>query len=313
MAKRDYYEVLGVSKSADAKEIKKAYRKLAIKYHPDKNPGDKQAEEKFKEAAEAYEVLSSAEKKQRYDQFGHAGMGGGGFHGGGMSMDDIFSQFGDIFEGSGFGGFDSFFGGGRSGPRRRTTGVPGSNVRIKMKMTLEEIYSGIEKKVKLKKKLKCKTCDGSGAKDSSSFKQCQQCNGAGRVRKVQSTFLGHMQTVQDCHLCQGTGRVIMANCQDCNGIGRKDGEETIYQEVDYRIYLNQNYFLLGADQNGNYKLKNSDYHKRIVLFLGCESKGLNISIKNRMDKLISIERLGFGESLNVAVAGSIIMNKLAIK
>ena len=232
MSKQDYYEVLGVSKGATATEIKKAYRKLALKYHPDRNPDNKEAEEKFKEAAEAYEVLSDAQKKARYDQFGHAGMGaGGGFHGGGMSMDDIFSQFGDIFEGSGFGGFDSFFSGGQRQSRRRSMGRPGANVRIKLKMTLEEIHQGIEKKVKLKKKLTCKDCNGSGAKNSASVKTCHQCNGQGRVRKVQSTFLGHMQTVQECHYCQGSGKLIVDNCSTCGGSGRVDGEETISIQI----------------------------------------------------------------------------------
>jgi molecular chaperone DnaJ len=226
MSKRDYYEVLGVSKSASKTELKKAYRKLALKYHPDRNPDDKTAEDKFKEAAEAYEILNDEQKKARYDQFGHAGLDGGGFSGGGMSMDDIFSQFGDIFEGSGFGGFESFFGGGQRG-RRRGMGTPGSNVRIKIKLSLEEIAEGIEKKVKIKKKVSCKPCGGNGAESGSGYNTCPQCNGAGRVRKVQSTFLGHMQTVSDCHYCQGSGKVVISNCKSCGGAGRLDGEEMI--------------------------------------------------------------------------------------
>jgi len=227
MSKRDYYEVLGVSRSASKTELKKAYRKLALKYHPDRNPDDESAEDKFKEAAEAYEILNDDQKKARYDQFGHAGLDGSGFSGGGgMSMDDIFSQFGDIFEGSGFGGFESFFGGGQRG-RSRGMGSPGSNVRIKIKLSLEEIAEGIEKKVKIKKKISCKPCGGNGAESGSGYNTCPQCNGAGRVRKVQSTFLGHMQTVSDCHHCQGSGKVVISNCKTCGGAGRLDGEEMI--------------------------------------------------------------------------------------
>lgn len=196
MAKRDYYEVLGVSKGSSADEIKKAYRQMAIKYHPDKNPGNKEAEDKFKEAAEAYEVLSDADKKARYDRFGHAGMGGnaGGYGGGHMNMDDIFSQFGDVFgDGS---PFESFFGGGRS---RRQGGVRGSDVRIKVKMSLQDVAAGAEKKVKYKR---MKLADGL------TFKTCTTCNGAGQVRRVTQTFLGQMQTTSVCPACQGSGKIV---------------------------------------------------------------------------------------------------------
>ena len=228
MAKRDYYDILGVSRNADADEIKKAYRKLAIKYHPDKNPGDKAAEDKFKEAAEAYEVLSSAEKKQRYDQFGHAGgassaSGYGGGGPGGMNMEDIFSQFGDIFGG---GGFDGFFGGGGSsrGGRRMQKG---SNLRIKVKLTLDEIANGVEKTIKVQKMASCKTCGGSGAKDKSSFANCGTCGGAGSVRRVQNTILGQMQTTTTCPTCHGEGQTISAKCTSCHGEGVERAEETI--------------------------------------------------------------------------------------
>ena len=177
MAKRDYYEVLGVGKDADGTAIKKAYRKLALKYHPDRNPDDKEAEEKFKEAAEAYEVLSDDQKKARYDRYGHAGVSGnsgGGFSGGGMTMDDIFQQFGDIF-GDGGSPFESFFGGGGGRGRTRSTGQRGSNLRIKVSLTLEEIANGVTKKIKVKKQVTCSTCGGSGAKDSSSVKTCGTC------------------------------------------------------------------------------------------------------------------------------------------
>lgn len=231
MSKRDFYDILGVAKSASAEEIKKAYRKLAIKYHPDKNPDDKAAEDKFKEAAEAYEVLSSPEKKQRYDQYGHAGVGGaaggGGYGGGGMNMEDIFSQFGDIFGGGGGGGspFDSFFGGQSRSSGRRVT--KGSNLRIKVKLTLEEIANGTEKKIKVNKQITCKTCDGSGAKDRSSVSTCNTCGGSGAVRRVTNTILGQMQTTATCPTCHGSGQQITAKCNACHGEGSVRGEETI--------------------------------------------------------------------------------------
>ena len=225
MEKRDYYEVLGVSKSADATEIKKAYRKLALKYHPDKNPGDKEAEEKFKEAAEAYDVLSNEEKRRRYDQFGHAGVGGagqGGF-GGGMSMDDIFSQFGDIF--GSFGGFSGFggFGGGRSARRVNR----GTNLRVKVKMNLQEIATGIEKKIKVKKYVACQHCNGTGAKDGKSYSACSTCKGSGQVTRVQNTILGAMQTTSTCPTCEGEGKIINEKCTFCNGEGVLMSEEVI--------------------------------------------------------------------------------------
>jgi molecular chaperone DnaJ len=227
MSKRDYYDILGVSKGASADEIKKAYRKLAIKYHPDKNPDDKASEDKFKEAAEAYEVLSNPEKRQRYDQFGHAGAQGGfggGYGGGGMNMEDIFSQFGDVFGGGS--PFDSFFGGGgqsRGGRRVQR----GSNLRIKVKLTLEEIANGVEKKVKVNKQVVCNTCDGTGAKDKSSFSTCKTCGGSGAVRRVTNTILGQMQTTSTCPTCNGEGSTISSKCTTCHGDGVTRGEETI--------------------------------------------------------------------------------------
>lgn len=224
MSKRDYYEVLGVSKSADAAEVKKAYRKKAIQYHPDKNPGDTTAEEKFKEAAEAYEVLSDENKRARYDQFGHGGMnGGGGFSGGGMNMEDIFSQFGDIF-GSSFGG--GFSSGGFGGQRGRRVNR-GSNLRIRVKLTLKEIAHGVEKKVKVNKYTACNSCDGTGAENGSSYSTCSTCNGSGHVTRVQQTFLGHMQTQSVCPTCGGEGRIITHKCKVCKGNGIVKGEEVI--------------------------------------------------------------------------------------
>lgn len=224
MAKRDYYEVLGVQKGASDDEIKKAYRKKAVQYHPDKNPGDKEAEEKFKEAAEAYEVLSNPDKRARYDQFGHAGLeGNGGFGGGGMNMEDIFSQFGDIFGGHfGFGGFSGFGGGGANSRVNR-----GSDLRVRVKLTLKDIASGCEKKIKVRKAVACSHCDGSGAKDSHSKKTCPDCQGSGYVTRVQRTILGNMQTRTTCPRCGGEGQIITDKCTFCGGKGVEFKEEII--------------------------------------------------------------------------------------
>ena len=229
MSKRDYYEVLEVTKTATQAEIKKAYRKKAIQFHPDKNPGDKAAEEKFKEAAEAYEILSDPDKRQRYDQFGHAGVGGaagGGFSGGGMTMEDIFSHFGDIFGGfgGGFGGFGGGFGGSSSGRRHVSKGT---NLRVKVKLTLEEIANGVEKKIKVKKYVKCEHCGGTGAADSSSYSTCSTCHGTGQVTRISNTILGQMQTTSTCPHCGGEGRTITNKCPHCAGEGIVKSEEII--------------------------------------------------------------------------------------
>jgi molecular chaperone DnaJ len=214
MAKRDYYEILGISKGASASEIKKAYRKKAIEFHPDKNPDDKTAEAKFKEAAEAYEVLSDADKKARYDQFGHQAFeGGGGFGGGGMNMDDIFSQFGDIF-GGGFGGGFSGFGGGGGGQRR----VKGSNLRIRVKLTLEEIANGVEKKIKVKRKVQA---------PGTTYRTCATCQGTGQVTRITNTILGRMQTSAPCNTCGGAGQTIDKKPADADAQGLKIAEETV--------------------------------------------------------------------------------------
>ena len=226
MAKRDFYEILGVSKTASADEIKKAYRKKAIQFHPDKNPGDKQSEENFKEAAEAYEVLSDADKRQRYDQYGHAEVGGaagGGFGGGGMNMDDIFSHFGDIFGGH-FGGFGGFGGSQRGGGQRVRRG---SDLRVKVKLTLSEVASGVEKKIKVKKQVSCSHCNGSGAANGSATTTCTTCNGQGRVNRVQNTILGQMQTAVECPTCGGDGKIIKDKCTHCNGEGIVREDEVI--------------------------------------------------------------------------------------
>jgi molecular chaperone DnaJ len=220
MTKRDYYEVLEVSRTATDAEIKKAYRKLALKYHPDKNPGDHQAEDKFKEAAEAYEVLSNPTKRERYNHYGHSGVNdhGGGF---GMSMEDIFTNFGDIF-GSAFGGFGGGFGGGQ---RRRVN--RGTNLRVKVKLSLEEIAAGVEKKIKVNKYVQCESCSGSGAQHGSSYSTCQTCRGTGQVTRVTNTFLGQMQTTSTCPSCGGEGRTITQKCTSCGGDGIVRGEEVI--------------------------------------------------------------------------------------
>ena len=231
MSKRDYYEVLGVNKSASADEIKKSYRKVAMQYHPDRNPGDKAAEEKFKEAAEAYEILSDPDKRAQYDRFGHAGVSGAGARGGsgGMNMDDIFSQFGDIFGDDLFG---SFFGGGqRGGTRQRSRGTRGSNLRIKLKLNYEEIAKGVSKNIKVKKYVSCTTCSGSGAKDKNSTQTCSTCGGNGQVRRGQNTFLGQMQTVATCPDCNGEGSTVTAKCGPCKGDGRVYGEETVSIDI----------------------------------------------------------------------------------
>jgi len=226
MAKRDYYEILDVPRSASADEIKKAYRKMALKFHPDKNPDDPSAEGKFKEAAEAYEILSDADKKQRYDRYGHDGVKGmpGGGHN--MSMDDIFSNFGDIF-GDAFGGaFNDAFGFGNRGRVRRRVNR-GTNLRVKVKLTLEEISLGVEKKIKVNKYVPCELCSGTGAEKGASMNTCQTCHGQGQVTRVTSTFLGQMQTTSTCPTCDGEGTVIGTKCNKCFGNGIVKGEEVI--------------------------------------------------------------------------------------
>lgn len=299
--KRDYYEILGVNKDASADEIKKAYRKVAMQYHPDRNPNDKAAEEKFKEAAEAYEILSDADKRAQYDRFGHAGVSGngrGGFSGGGsMNMDDIFSQFGDIFGDDIFGSF--FGGGGRSsrGGGGRARGVRGSNLRIKLKLTYEEIAKGVSKSVKVKKYVSCTTCNGSGAKDKSSVQTCGTCGGSGQVRRVTNTFLGQMQTVTTCPNCNGEGTTITAKCGTCKGDGRVYGEETVTIDIPAGVGEGMQLSLGGRGNAGErggmpgdlIVLIEEEQHKEL------HREGLNVAY----DLYISIPEAVFGTQAEV--------------
>ena len=230
MAKRDYYEVLGVSKNASDDEIKKAYKKMAIKYHPDRNPDDKEAEAKFKEAAEAYDVLRDPQKRARYDQFGPEGVNGaGGFGGGGMNMDDIFSMFGDIFggHGGGFGGFGGFGGGGRSAQRK----FRGSDLRVKVKLNLKEISTGVEKKFKLKKYVTCDHCHGSGAEGEGGTETCPTCHGTGSITRTQQSIFGMVQSQSVCPQCNGEGKIIKNKCKACAGEGIVYGEEVVEVKI----------------------------------------------------------------------------------
>ena len=232
MAKRDYYEVLGVDKSASADEIKKAYRKLAIKYHPDKNPGNKEAEEKFKEAAEAYSVLSDADKKAKYDQFGHAGVDGAGpdFSGGFGNLNDILNDlFGGAFGGGFGGGFGGF--GGFGGGQRRERVYRGRDIRVRVKLTLEEIARGVEKEISIEKNVPCPDCGGRGARNSSDIKTCPACNGTGQVQRVVNSFLGQTVTYSTCQQCGGEGKIISNPCHTCNGTGLVRQRETIKVKI----------------------------------------------------------------------------------
>lgn len=257
--KRDYYEVLGVSKSATPEELKKAYRKLALQYHPDRNPGNKEAEEKFKEAAEAYEVLSNPEKRQRYDQFGFAGMGGaGGYSGQGMSMDDIFSQFGDLFADFGLGSFfgGGFGGGSRSGGSMRERG---GNIRVKVKMNLQEIEKGAKKKIKVSKYVTCDHCHGSGSEDGSTD-TCPTCKGRGQVIRTVNSFLGQMQTASTCPNCGGTGKIIKNKCTHCHGDGIVKGEEVIDIDIPAGVGEGMQLTLRGKGGAGPHNGINGDLY-----------------------------------------------------
>ena len=225
--KRDYYEVLGVDKNATEDEIKKAYRKIAIKYHPDRNPGDKEAEEKFKEAAEAYDVLHDPQKRQQYDQFGFDAPGGFGFGGGGFTMDDIFSMFGSVFEGGGFGGFGGF-GGSRGGSQRK---YRGGDLRLKVKLNLQEVATGVTKKFRVRKDVTCPHCHGNGCEPGSSPESCPTCHGSGYTVQTKQTLFGIMQTQGSCPTCHGEGTIIKNKCHECGGDGVVKGDEVVEVKI----------------------------------------------------------------------------------
>lgn len=272
MSKRDYYEVLGVDKKASDSELKRAYRKLAMKYHPDRNKGDKDAEVKFKEASEAYDVLRDPQKRQRYDQFGHSGMNGGGFGGSsdfeGADFEDIFSRFSDIFGGDIFGG-DAFGGGRSQSRRRRGTGRAGSDMKLRVSLTIEEIAEGVEKTLKLKRYMKCDSCKGTGAETESDYETCSTCNGVGEVRQVSRTMFGQFVNVQACPTCSGEGRIIRNKCKSCSGEGRKKGEDKIKVNIPSGV-TNGNYITLR--RQGNAGVRGGEPGDLIVLIEEKEHK-----------------------------------------
>ncbi len=294
--KRDYYEILSVSKTSTSEEIKKSYRKIAMQYHPDRNPGDKSAEEKFKEAAEAYEILNDTDKRAQYDRFGHNAFSGGrGAHPGGMNMDDIFSQFGDIFGDEGFGGF--FGGGGRRGSGGPNRGTRGSNLRVKIKLNYAEIAKGASKTIKVKKYIPCQTCDASGAKDKRSMTTCGTCAGSGQVRRVQNTFLGQMQTVTTCPTCGGEGSTITNKCPVCKGDGRVYGEDTVTIDIPAGVQEGMQLSVSGKGNAGERGGSNGD----LIVVIQEEAHadlhrdGLNVAF----DLYISFPDAVFGTQLEV--------------
>jgi molecular chaperone DnaJ len=294
MTKRDYYEVLEIDRSASGQEIKKAYRKMALRYHPDKNPDDPEAETRFKEAAEAYEVLSNPDKKGRYDRYGHDGVRNGGFSGGGMSMEDIFSQFGDIFGGAFGGAFGGF--GGRSGSRRRVN--RGSNIRVKVSLSLQEIATGVEKKLKVNKYVSCKACEGSGARHGSAHGTCPTCHGSGQVVQVTNTFLGQMQTASTCPTCHGEGRTITENCHECAGQGVIRGEEIITVKIPAGVEEGMQLSVAGK---GNAGARGGIPGDLLVLIEEKEHPELIRDGRNLLsEKYISISDAALGTSIEVA-------------
>jgi len=297
MAKRDFYEVLGVNKNASAEEIKKAYRQKALQHHPDRNPGNKESEEQFKEAAEAYEVLSDGDKKARYDRFGHAGIGssaasdgmGGGFGGGFGNMEDIFSRFGDVFSEFGFGG-GGFQQGGRNVSR-------GSNLRVKLKLTLQEIATGVEKKIKVNKQVSCKECKGTGAEKGSEFTTCNTCHGSGYINRVQRTFIGQIQTTVPCHTCNGEGKIITKKCKICHGHGITDGEEIISVKIPAGV---ENNMQLSVSGQGNAAPRGGVPGDLIVLIEEIEHEHLKRNGANLYyDHYINIADAAMGASVEI--------------
>jgi len=249
MGKRDYYEVLGIDRNASKEEMKKSYRKLAMQYHPDRNPGNPEAEEKFKEAAEAYEILSHDEKRAKYDRFGHDGVRGSGFGSTGFTdINDIFSHFSDIFGGASI--FDDFFGGGSQRGRRKSAGSPGSDLRVNLKLTLEEIASGSKKKIKIKKQITCDSCKGSGAEKGSSLKTCSVCNGTGEIKSVSRSVFGQFVNITTCNNCNGEGTVVDTPCRKCMGDGRYNSEELLEIDVPAGVHEGSYMTLRGKGNAG---------------------------------------------------------------
>ncbi len=285
MTKRDFYEILGVSRNASGEEVKKAYRKLAMQYHPDRNPGNKDAEEKFKEAAEAYEVLGDPEKRRRFDQFGHAGMKGTDFREY-TDINDIFNSFRDIFSGSGFGGgiFDDFFGGSTStrSRRRGSAGQPGSDLRVNLKLTFEEIAAGVTKKIKIKRYKKCSDCSGTGADKGSSLETCSACNGTGEVRQVSRSVFGQFVNIASCSNCRGEGKVVKTPCMTCKGDGRIAEETTISVKIPAGV-SNGNYLTLRGE--GNVGKRNGPAGDIIVVI---EEKSHEVFTRNGDDILYEL-------------------------
>ncbi|MDR1021827.1 MAG: molecular chaperone DnaJ [Prevotellaceae bacterium] len=308
--KRDYYEVLGVSKNASAEEIKKAYRKKAIEFHPDKNPGNKAAEEKFKEAAEAYDVLSTPEKRQRYDRFGHAGVGAGGSGSYGFSMDDIFSNFGDIF-GSAFsgGGHFSHFSGFGGGRHAQAATSYGSDVRVRVKLSLKDVAHGVEKKLKIKKMSPCSACHGSGAKDRNSTAACATCHGTGHVSHVVNTMLGRMQTSAVCPRCHGEGRIITAPCAACSGSGIVPREEEISFRIPPGMYEGMQ---LNVSGKGNAARRGGENGDLLVVIEEEKNEDLIRDGNNLVHNLfISVSEAALGASVEVPTVDG--KAKIAIK
>lgn len=309
MNKRDYYEILGLSRSSADTEIKASYRKLAMKFHPDRNPGDKEAEEKFKEAAEAYEVLSNPEKRARYDQFGHQAMRGGYDYHGYSNINDIFSQFSDIFGGGSI--FDDIFGTGgtrRHSGRHKQHGIQGSDLKINLKLTLEEIAEGTEKTLKVRRYDKCSHCGGSGAKSSSATAECQSCHGTGEIRHVSRSMFGQFVNIQVCHTCNGEGRVIKDKCPHCEGEGRIREEATIKVNIPAGV-SSGNYIPLRGQ--GNAGIRGGSSGDLIVMIEEAEHKYF---IREEDDVLfeltISITDAVLGTEIEIPILGGTAMLKI---
>ncbi len=303
MTQRDYYEILGIDRGAGEDEIKSAYRKLALKFHPDRNPNDRAAEEKFKEATEAYEILKDPQKRQAYDQYGHAGLGqgGAGFGGfaGGFDISDALRAFMRDFGGGGGSIFDDLFGMGGGGGARRSN--RGEDLRVRIELTLEEIASGAERSIRVKRLKACDTCGGSGVAAGSSRRTCPQCKGAGRVRTVSRTFLGTIQQVVTCNQCRGTGEVISEPCPACRGDGRIRGLSTVNLKVPPGV-SSGNY--MAVDGMGNAAPNNGEPGDLIAVFEEAPHEHFTRHGDNIVcDKTISFATAALGGSVTVPILG----------